>query len=467
MRMIDDVVRRFRNGLTDLVQDLDGTGLTPDTFVGFIGNLKSLLSEIGLRAFTETVLRHEEASDSVESDGQLHRYKMDSDKEWITPFGLAVIPRRYFQHDRGGEGVVPLDVRCGMVDRPMTPDVEEMCAFSGAHLVPREVETLLGKLLPHRPSATAIQHVIQHVGAFAEQAEDVVESALRKQTPLSTKGDVLVQSWDGVTVPLREKGKKTGRKPERPGVRQDDTDTSPTAWKEAGVATISIYSQDEKGRPVRLDTRYLARMPESGMVRLLEQQNSIVSPLLRNRVLRRIVFLCDGKPAIWTAAEKLESYPMATLILDFFHATEHLSKAAEALFGKNSVPGKRWYNRNRERLRDVLGGVESAIRSMQYYLGKLKRRKGSERHKTVMRVIGYFRRNLSKMAYAEFRTQGLPIGSGPVEAACKTVVGARIKRSGMRWTREGGQKVLNLRTHVLSKRWDVFWNTYLEIRQAG
>jgi hypothetical protein len=466
MRMIDDVVRRFRNGLTDLVQDLDGTGLTPDTFLGFIGDLKSLISEIGLRAFTETVLRHEEASDIVEDGGQLHRYKMDSDKEWITPFGLAVIPRRYFQPDRGGEGVVPLDVRCGMVDRPMTPDVEELCAFSGAHLVPREVETLLGKLLPHRPSATAVQHVIEHVSEVAEWAEDEIEEAVRKQTPLSTKGDVLVQSWDGVTVPLREKGKKTGRKPERPGVREDDTDTSPTAWKEAGVATISIYSQDEEGRPKRLDTRYLARMPEKGMAWLLEQQNSIVSPLLR-RELRRIVFLCDGKHAIWTAAEKLVSYPMATLILDFFHATEHLSKAAEALFGKKSVPGKRWYNKNRARLRDDVGGAKSAIRAMQYYLRKRRLRKGSERYKTVKRVIGYFRRNLPKMTYAEFRAQGLPIGSGPVEAACKTVVGARLKRSGMRWTREGGQRVLNLRTHVLSKRWDVFWNTYLEIRQAA
>jgi len=467
MRMIDDVVRQFRNGLTDLVQDLDGTALTPDTFVGFIGNLKSLISEIGLRAFTETVLRHEEASDIVESGGQLHRYKMDSDKEWITPFGLAVIPRRYFQPDRGGEGTVPLDVRCGMVDRPMTPDVEEICAFSGAHLVPREVETLLGKLLPHRPSATAIQHVIQHVSAFAERAEGTVEEAMRKHVPLSTKGDVLVQSWDGVTVPLREKGKKTGRKPERPGVREDDADTSPTAWKEAGVATISIYSQDEEGRPVRLDTRYLARMPETGMARLLEQQNSIVSPLLRNRALRRIVFLCDGKHAIWTAAEKLESYPMATLILDFFHAAEHLSKAAEALFGKKSVPAKRWYNKNRERLRDAVGGARSAIRSMQYCLGKRRLRKGSERYKTVKRVIGYFRRNLPKMAYADFRAQGLPIGSGPVEAACKTVVNARLKRSGMRWTRDGGQRVLNLRTHVLSKRWDVFWDTYMGERQAA
>jgi len=326
MRMIDDVVREFRNGLTVLVRELDGTGLTPTTFVGFVDELKALINMVGLRAFVETVLRHEETEDVVEYSGGLHRYKMDSDKEWITPFGLAVVPRRYFQPDRGGEGVVPLDRRCGMVDRPMTPDVEELCAFSAAHLVPREVETLLGKLLPHRPSATAIQHVIQYVGRFAEQEEAAVETAMRKQAPLSTKGNVLVQSWDGVTVPLREKGTKTGRKPERPGIRESDS--TPTTWKEAGVATISMYTHDDEGDPVRLDTRYLARMPESRMERLLDQQNSVVGPLLKNRGLREIVFLCDGKEAIWTGAEKLESYPMATLILDFYHATENVGRVA-------------------------------------------------------------------------------------------------------------------------------------------
>ncbi len=467
MRMIDDVVRQFRPGLTDLVRDLDGAGLTPSTFVAFIGDLKAVINSAALQAFVEILLRHEETENTVEHGGQQHRFKVESKKQWVTPFGLAEMPRRYFQPDRGGDGVVPLDVRCGMVDRPMTPDVEELCAFSAAHLVPREVETLLGKMLPHRPSATSIQHVVQYVGAFAERAEKEIESAMREQAPLSTQGDVLVQSWDGVTVPLREMGTKTGRKPERPGIRDGEDDMTPTAWKEAGVASISIYSRNEDNKPVRLDTRYLARMPESGMTRLLEQQNGIVGPLLKNRQLREIVFLCDGKPSIWTGAEKLQSFLMATLILDFYHATEHLSKAAEALFGKKSVPGRRWYDRNYERLRDTAGGAAAAIRSMLYYRSKLKLRKGTERYKVVGRVIKYFRRNLALMDYAGFRARGLPIGSGPVEAACKTVVGARIKRSGMRWTREGGQLVLNLRTHVLSERWDVFWTTYLECRDAA
>lgn len=465
MRMIDDVVRQFRNGLTDLVRDLDGKGLTPSTFLGFVEDLKALINRVALEAFVQTVLEYEETADVVEHDGRQHRFKMDSDKEWITPFGLAVVARRYFQPDRGGEGVVPLDLRCGMVDRPMTPDVEELCAFSSAHLVPREVETLLGKLLPHRPSATAIQHVIQHVGQFAEKEEAEVEAAMRKQAPLSKMGDVLVQSWDGVSVPLREPGTKTGRKPQRPGVRESDS--TPTAWKEAGVATISMYGQGEAGKPVRLDTRYLARMPEPRMARLLDQQNNVVGPLLRNRQLHAIVFLCDGKEAIWTGAKKLEGFPIATHILDFYHATENLSKAAEGLFGEKSLAGRRWYEKYRERLRDDEGGVTSAIRSMQYHLKKRRLRKGSERFKAVRRVIAYFRRNLPKMAYAEFRARGLPIGSGPVEAGCKTVVGARLKRSGMRWTHQGGQQVLNLRVHVLSDRWDVFWETYMATRNVA
>jgi hypothetical protein len=465
MHMIDDIVGEFGSGLTVLVQKLDDTGLNPTTFVGFIDGLKELINEAGLRVFVETVLKHEEAADIVEHGGQQHRFKMNSDKEWITPFGMAVVPRRYFQPDRGGEGVVPLDQRCGMVNRPMTPDVEELCAFSAAQLVPREVEVLLGKLLPHRPSATAIQHVVQHVGGFAEREEAQVETAMRKQAPLSREGDVLVQSWDGVTVPLREKGKKGGRKRHRPG--GPASESTPTAWKEASVATISIYTRNEEGDPVRLDTRYLARMPESKMARLLNQQDRLVGPLLRRRSLREIVFLCDGKEAIWKGAEKLKSYPRATLILDFFHAAENLSNTAEALFGKKSVPATRWYEKHRKQLRDEEGGAVSMIRSMQYYHRKLGLRKGSERYETVRRAIAYFRRNLDKIAYSSFKARGLPIGSGPVEAGCKNVVGARLKRSGMRWSRVGGQQVLNLRTHVLSKRWDTFWDCYLAVRDVA
>jgi hypothetical protein len=464
MQMISDLVRIFRSGLTDLVTDLDGKDLTPPEFMRFMGALKSLLDKTGRDALVETIRRHDETRDLVQHEGESYRFKMLSPKGWITPFGLVVVPRRYFQPDPGGEGIVPLDVRCGMLDRGMTPDVEELCAFSAAHLVPREVETLLGKVLPHGPSATAVQHVLQHAAKFADREESLIEATIAKEFPLSAQGDVLAVSWDGVTVPLREEGTKTGRKPERPGVR--DSDRTPTAWKEAGVAAISIYGRDEEGMPVRLDSRYLARMPEAGMARLLEQQNGVLGPLL-DRQIREIVLLCDGKESIWTQAEKLTVFSRATCILDFWHAAQHLAEAAEAVFGKMSLSGRRWYQKHYEQLRDQPGGVMSAIRSMEYFLKTKGFREQSDRAKTVRRVIAYYRRNAPKMDYAAFRARGLPIGSGPVEAACKTLVGARLKRSGMRWTREGGQHVLNLRAHVLSKRWELFWRVYLKQRNAA
>ena len=85
----------------------------------------------------------------------------------------------------------------------------------------------------------------------------------------------------------------------------------------------------------------------------------------------------------------------------------------------------------------------------------------------VRRLIKHLTLNLDKLNYADYLARGLPIGSGPVEASCKTLVGSRLKRSGMRWSRQGGQEVLNLRVHVLSERWDVFWNVYQESKIAA
>jgi len=79
----------------------------------------------------------------------------------------------------------------------------------------------------------------------------------------------------------------------------------------------------------------------------------------------------------------------------------------------------------------------------------------------------FFRNNHRRMAYANFRARGLPIGSGPVEAAGKTLVKMRLCRSGMRWTRAGGQHVLTARTLIKSQRWDRAWNRYLKSRQAA
>jgi hypothetical protein len=223
---------------------------------------------------------------------------------------------------------------------------------------------------------------------------------------------------------------------------------------------VSTYTPGNGTEPLpqRMGTKYLARMPESGMKTLFEDLSWTVSDLAEERCFRDMVVLCDGKTALWNNIEADPLYDGATQILDFFHTVEHLSRAAEAIFGKKEQAATRWHAKYRALLLEDPDALDSVLRSLRYYRKRL--RSGSERHRVVQRVIRYYGRNRERMRYADFRARGLPIGSGVVEAACKCIVNSRLKRSGMRWTRDGGQHVLNLRVRVQSGEWDAFWNEY-------
>jgi hypothetical protein len=461
---VPDVVGQFREDLTKLVESSLESPMTPDRFADMVEGLKTTLAATGRLAFERMVLAHEEHGDILEHAEKRHRFKQGSLKEWLTPFGLVRIERRYFQPDDGGDGVAAIDLRCGMSGRYMTPDLEEATALASADLSPSGTRELLGKVLVRAPSEKAIRRVVADVGQWAEEGWDELEYRVAEEAPLP-EGDTLVVSIDGVNVPMREEGVKTGRPAERPGVR--DKNETTTIWREAGVGTISIYNAGDGGdiAPEKLATRCSARMPEPGMDTSFDQQSWAASELSRERSFSEVVVICDGKPSLWKTIDQIPLYAGATQILDFFHVTEHLSRAAEAIFGKKDEKANRWYGKYRALLLEDEGGLESLLRSLRYYRRAL--RSGSERRKIVDRVLRYFGRNRERMRYAEFRARGLPVGSGVVEAACKTIVGARLKRSGMRWTEEGGQHVLNLRTRARSREWSSFWSAYTELRSAA
>jgi len=460
-QIVPNVVAQFRQELTDLVKSAGRDEIDPEGFASFVDGLKAVLANAGRRAFVEFVALQDEIGDVIDYDDRPYRFKQVSMKEWLTPFGLVQIDRRYFQPDAGGDGVSPIDLCCGMAGRFMTPDVEEAIAFASANLSPTVTRALFDKVLPQAPSAKAIRRTIAELGQWANEAWEEVEDRVAREAPLPD-GELLVVSVDGVTVPLREPGCKTGRPPERPGVREGNH--TPTAWKEAGVGTLSIYhpGDGEEQLAERIATKYLARMPEPGMKTLFTQQGRAVLELVKERDFREMVVVCDGKPALWRTFENDPVYDGATQVLDFFHAVEHLSRAAEAVFGEKAEAANRWHAKYRARLLEDPDGLESVLRSLRYYRRSLS--SGCERRKVVDRVIRYYGRNRERMQYADFRARGLPIGSGVVEAACKCIVNARLKRSGMRWSRPGGQHVLNLRTRVQSGEWDSLWGTYQDYR---
>ncbi len=453
-------IAKLQENVLQWEQHLQSEQSGPEAFGEVMDELRASLDDIGRAGFQHLAQACEIADETVVSEDRVYRFKQVVNKEWMTLWGKVVMPRRLYQHDRGGASRVPLDERCGMVNRFMVPALERVTAFLGARLVPSEVEDSLREVLPQPPSRTAIQHLLTTVGQGAEDGAEALEWALQEAAPLNAEGDTLVVSWDGVTVPLREPAPKRGRPPQRPMATH--THTVPTAWKEAGVGMVATYRtplHPKTEEPQRVDVRYAARMPQAKMETLVNGLVDQTAKALKQGGYDHRVVLADGKRAIWHTVDQQSVFDGFTRILDFYHAAHHLSKAAESLFGKATTKADRWYRRWRHKLRHLPDAIKGLIRSLSYHRRKLRR--GSQRYRQASVELGYFRNNQDKMEYARYHALGLIIASGPVEAAAKTLVGHRLKRSGMRWTRKGGQQILNLRVLVQSKRWDAFWNWYL------
>jgi len=162
---------------------------------------------------------------------------------------------------------------------------------------------------------------------------------------------------------------------------------------------------------------------------------------------RRTVVLADGAPWVWELARV--NFPAALQILDFYHAADHLHALAEALHGEDSPAAHRRFSRWKRRL--LKEGVPRILREAKSLQAHAARPDNAERE------LAYIRTHRHRMRYPDFRRQGLFIGSGAVEAGCKTVVAARAKQSGMRWSLPGAHNLLALRALLLSHRLDAFY----------
>jgi hypothetical protein len=168
----------------------------------------------------------------------------------------------------------------------------------------------------------------------------------------------------------------------------------------------------------------------------------------------RLVGLADGAKDNWTFLEStLAKVPSSVCTLDFFHAAEHINAAFGAAYGDGSVQARAAFAKWRTILLEDSDGTEKLIRSIANL------RDNNPRSKVIAQVLGYLRSNRHRMRYADRRAEGLPIGSGVVESACKMLVTQRMKNSGMRWGQEGGQAILTARSWCLSDRFDRAWAT--------
>ena len=348
-------------------------------------------------------------------------------------FGSVSLCRDYYHDPAGRTGITPADALLGL-EQGCTPGLAQIICRAGSRESSyHEAEVSLEEIGGMAVSARQIQRLVQHIGP---------EAAVWQKRPArreETTAKVLYISADGTGIPMR--------KAELEGVDGRQPDGSAKTRQVYLGAVFTQHRVDEKGSPIRdwESTTYVSTL---GTV-------DNFGPLLRQEAIRRglgataeTVYLVDG--AVGLAALGTANFPNATQIVDFYHGVQHAGLVIEALVGSRDHPEyKPRYRRWKRRL--LRNGVKALIAETQAEAAQLGR------DEAVDKALHYFKENVDRMQYRTFRRKGFFIGSGVVEAGCKTVIGKRCKQSGMHWSRPGASNILDLRCLNESRRIKAFW----------
>ena len=375
---------------------------------------------------------------AVEIDGRRHRRVLRSTETYLSAVGPITVERTLYR--AGSEPtVVTLEVRAGIIGGHWTPLAARQASVLVARMTPQECADTLRELGNMSPSKSTLDRLPKQLSSRWEEHREAFEEAVRADTlSVPEQATALAVSLDGVMAPMKDGERQAKRAATRAAGRATK---GPAGYREVGCGTVCCYDGDGQ----RLSTLRIGRMPEVKKATLKQMLSAEVAAALAQRPDLEVVKLADGAHDNWRYLDELAPQAQCSeRLVDFFHAADQLRDASDAAYGENDAKGRTQYEKHRHVLRHDHGGVERVIRALRYLRGKHPRRK------RIKEVLGYFRRNRRRMDYAGAAERGLPIGSGVVEAACKTLVTERMKRSGMRWREAGGQAILTLRGWVQS-----------------
>jgi hypothetical protein len=360
-------------------------------------------------------------------------------KAVLTVVGPVSVRRGYYFDKECGSGYCPKDRDLDIEGTSYSSGVRRMMSKVGAYRSLALGQEDLEELTEIRVSAKEVERVSEGVGAQMEAfyAAGGEAAGSEKIVPIKSIPRMYI-CMDGSGVPVVKK-ETAGR----PGEGEDGE----AKTREAKLGCIFTQTGlDEEGRPVRDEesTSY------TGAIEPVEAFGQRIYQEAKRRGLDRAQEVCvlgDGALWIWNIAD--EQFYGATQVVDLYHAREHYWNVAKAHFGQHKDKQHQWAEDRRKELDD--GKVEGVMDAIKI----LSRLPGHDKE-ICEREIGYFEKNRNRMRYAGFRERGLFVGSGVLEAGCRTVIGQRLKQSGMHWTVRGANSIIALRCGLLSNRWCLF-----------
>jgi len=354
--------------------------------------------------------------------------------------------RRAYYHcaqcpEEDERGVIPKDQELDVVGTSFSPGLRRLMARVGAQEAFAAARQDLAELAGVVVQTKAVERISEAMGRAAEAANAAERTSLctGQVVPIAAAPRLYV-AMDGTGVPAVPKETQG-----RAGKAADGK----AKTREAKLGCVFTQTSfDEKGRPIR----DLASTTYVGAIEAAEEFGPRIAAEAVRRGLQRgttAVVLGDGAPWIWNLAETY--FPEAVHIVDLYHAREHLAAAGRLAFGSGSETAKAWVAARRDELDDDVDMVIAAIRQLSSpdLAVQDELRKEAE----------YFETHKLRMCYKHFRGQGFFVGSGVIEAGCKTVIGQRLKHSGMRWTVAGANAVIALRCRLLGNRWEDLWRS--------
>jgi hypothetical protein len=455
---LDDVLPAALQRLRQLVQDFLGQAVGPQATFHFEQQLQQELTDLGRRIVQWTFNHVEPAIEALPTHVHFEaspytRLQRKTPQNIATRFGTIRWWRAGYRPTQktGDPTIFPAAQHLGIV-QAATPALAERVAFYQAQAGASQQRTLQCLRAVHQVR-WGVKKLRQVTAALASaldeqrqsvQAEQVLGWLQQASASPGGHKPLLSVGRDGITLGLRVPGFDI--------------------WEVASTATVTVL--DRRGQ--RLGTVYLAYAPQAGQATMSQQLTQLLREILERwpGPLPRLCYVTDAgdnETTYYAKVLRRMRHPRTQerltwiRVLDYYHASERLWVMAEAL----QLGAKRytWVRKMQKLLLQPDG-----VRRVLYSAAALRSQRGlrGQRVEQFRKAYNYIRERRRFMHYGEYRRQGVPLGSGVTEAACKTVYTQRLKLSGMRWKLPGAQTILNLRVVLLSGVWDQAYERVLQ-----
>jgi hypothetical protein len=373
------------------------------------------------------------------------RYRELRSRPLLTVLGEVELWRPWYLCPHCHNGQFPVDRQLDIEGRDCSPGVRRMQALVGQDSPfdhgREQMKTLAGLEI----TAKSVERTAEAIGAdIAHREQEEIRKIVQLDLPIIVGEPIpiLYVQMDGTGVPVVKK-ETEGRK--------GKTDGQPAHTREAKLGCVFTQTTwDKEG--------YAIRDPDSttytGAIETAEEFGKRIYREAWNRGWSRAqkkVVMGDGAEWIWNQADL--HFPGAVQIVDLYHARQHLWDLVRTLYPNDPRTQQAWMRIHQKQLLDK-GKIEKLVRSIRSIEST-----NAEVLEKLRTEADYFERNAERMRYPKFRRQHLFIGSGVIEAGCRTVIGSRLKQSGMFWTVRGANSILALRCCHLNGRFEDYWES--------